>query len=458
VDMSGPKPTADQPSRAKRLGSWWEGWPRLIVLGAAGLGALVVVVYALQGIRLVLTVEPAEDERVAEELDRQPEGYFVNHPRNVLLLGSDSRAHLSAEEQVRFGSEETVEGERSDTMILLHIDPRREKAVAIHFPRDLRVEIPGHGTDKINAAYELGGSRLAVRTVRRFTGLPIHTYVEVDLAGFQSLIDTLGGVRICVDRPMFDELAGLSIPTAGCHTLNGDEALAFARARHVEGDRIPDFSRITRQQQLMRSILNRVLSAPSLLDAGLITEAASNVTTDPFVTTTDFLYLGSRLQELAQEDGTGVARFDFRVVPGTPELIDGVSYVIAQQPEADELFRRLREGEPLGDIGRQLALTQLSPAQVVVQARDAGNLEETSQTTAYLRRAGFQVEDPAAAPSGYTESVILYRPGSAPNAQVVKGYFPDPAIPVEEAPPELFGGKTQVLVIVGPDFAPATGP
>jgi hypothetical protein len=146
------------------------------------------------------------------------------------------------------------------------------------------------------------------------------------------------------------------------------------------------------------------------------------------------------------------------VVPGIPQLIEDVSYVIAQQPETDELFRRLREGEPLGDIGRQLALTQLSPAQVVVQARDAGNSTETADTTTYLRRAGFQVDDPTSAPTGYTESVILFRPGSAPNAQVVKGYFPNPGIQTEEAPPEIFGPRTQVLVIVGSDFEQAAGP
>jgi LCP family protein required for cell wall assembly len=453
MHMSNGKPTARDPGRATRLAAWWDGWPRLVALGVGGVAAVVVAVYALQSLRLLITTDIPIAEGASGAIDRRPDPVFLKKPRNVLLLGTDTREGLSEEEQIQFA---TVEGERSDTIILIHIDPRREEAVVVHFPRDLRVEIPGHGMDKLNAAYEIGGSQLAIKTVRTFTGLPIHNYMQVDLAGFQALIDTLGGVRLCVDRPMFDAKAGLAIARPGCYTFNGDEALAYARARNVEGDTIPDYSRIARQQQLMRAILNRVLSAPSLLDAGLIAEAVQNVSTDATVTTSDFLYLGSKLRQLAEEDPSGTTTLDFRAVPATPAFIDGVSYVIADQPAADDLFERLRQREPLGNIGRVLLQTQLSPAQVIVQARDAGDAEETVQTTAYLRRAGFQVDDSAPAPVGYDTSIILYRPGSLPNAQVVKGFFDH--LEIQEAPPELFGEKTQVLVIVGSDWVGAAGP
>jgi LCP family protein required for cell wall assembly len=445
------KSTAEPPSRGKRLVMWWEGWPRIIVLAIAGLASLAVMAGSLQVVSLLTTAETKKDSEVGKVLDKPEVPDWGKRPQNVLLLGSDTRIGLSPEEQVQFGSEETVEGERSDTIILMHIDPRKEKAVVIHFPRDLRVDIAGpHGFDKINAAYELGGSSLAVRTIREFTGLPIHNYVEIDLAGFQGLIDALGGVRVCVDRPMIDPLAGLSIESAGCHTLDGDEALAFARARHIPGDPIPDFSRIGRQQQLMRAVMNRVLSAPALLNTQLITEAASNVTTDESVTISDFLYIGSKLRELAQEDPSGATTLDFRVVPGIPQFIGDVSYVIAEQPEANQLFERLRTGEPLGDLGKVLINTTRSPAQVNVQARDAGDAEGTAQTTAFLRKAGFIVHEQAPAPTGYEESVILYRPGSEENAEVVQGYYEQ--LEIEEAPPALFGDTIQVLVIVGPDF------
>lgn len=453
--MSPRKPTADPPSRAKRLVMWWEGWPRMVVLGLAGVGALVVAFGAFQFARVLTTAETKKDHDVTRVLDKPEEVHdWGRRPRNVLLLGSDTRANLSPEEQARFGSEETVLGERSDTIILVHIDPRRERAIAIHFPRDLRVDIFGpHGFDKINAAYEIGGSQLAVRTIRQFTGLPIHNYMEVDLAGFQNLIDALGGVRICVDRPMIDQPAGLNIPTAGCHTLNGDMALAFVRARHIEGDTIPDFSRIGRQQQLMRAVMNKVMSAPSLLRPELITQAVGNITTDESVSTADFLYLGQKLRELAQEDPTGSSTLDFRVVPGYPDFVGEVSYVLPGE-EAEEMFRRLRNGRPLGNLGKVLINTAISPAQVNVQARDAGDPLATGETYGFLKRAGFIVHPSAPAPAGYEESVILYRPGSRPNAEVVQGFFDQ--LPVEEAPVELFEGEIQVLVIVAPDFAERT--
>jgi LCP family protein required for cell wall assembly len=453
--MSPPKPTAGPASRAKRLVMWWEGWPRMVALALAGIGALGVAFGTLQFARVLIDLDSeGGGVEIDVPVDQEEPSYFERHPRNVLLLGSDTRANLSEEEQVMFGSEETVEGERSDTIILMHIDPDSEEAIAIHFPRDLRVDIAGpHGFDKINAAYEIGGPQLAIRTIREFTGLPIHNYVEVDLAGFQDLIDTIGGVRICVDRPLVDQLAGLNIPTAGCHTLDGDMALAFARARHIEGDTIPDFSRIGRQQQLMRAVMNKVMSAPSLLNPSLISRAVGNVTTDDTVSAADFLYLGQKLRELAQEDPSGASTLDFRVVPGVPEFIGEVSYVIPTD-EAEEMFRRLRNGRPLGELGKVLINTERSPAQVNVAARDAGDPAETEATTGFLKRAGFIVHEPGPAPPGYEESVILYRPGSEPNAEAVHAYFEQ--LPMEEAPPELFGDTVQVLVLVGPDFAELT--
>lgn len=190
---------ADQRAAPDRAPDWWP-WIRTPVLAFSGVIALLVSMIAVWGVNLYLTVgEAIRTEQVAGLDDPWD---FGKNPRNVLLLGSDSRLGLSEEEQAAFGSEETVGGQRSDTIILMSIDPRREQAVVVHFPRDLRVEIPGHGLDKINAAYEYGGADLVVRTVREFTGMKIHNYMQIDLAGFEHLVETLGGVKICVDRPI----------------------------------------------------------------------------------------------------------------------------------------------------------------------------------------------------------------------------------------------------------------
>jgi LCP family protein required for cell wall assembly len=413
---------------------------------ASGVAAAVVSTSAVWGINLLLQFNEHPTRRVPG-LDEPSD--FATKPRNVLLLGSDTRAGLTPEEQAAFGSEEDVDGERSDTIILLHIDPRRDRAVVLHFPRDLRVRIPDHGVDRINAAYELGGPGLVVRTVRSYTGLPIHNYMEVDLAGFQELVDAVGGVRICIDRPMVDELAGLNLPRAGCYLLDGDRALGFVRARHIAGDIVPDFARIARQQQFMRAMLNRLLSFRALLDQQVLQEAVSKVTTDEKLTGADLVLLGQKLRQLAEEDPSGGESLDFRVVPSVPQEIDGVSYVVAEQEEADRLFEAMRQGRPLGKLGLTLAQTLPSPG--VITVRVFGEGDEAAEVARTLRFAGFVVLPVAPPPAGHEESEILYAPGMGPRRDRLAGYFAEdlPQTPVDNA----LLGEADVAVVVGSDWA-----
>jgi LCP family protein required for cell wall assembly len=367
-------------------------------------------------------------------------------PVNVLVLGSDSRARLSEEEQSTKGGPEDVEGQRSDTIILAHFDPARNKAVLVHFPRDLRVEIPGHGEGKINEAFHLGGPQLMVRTVKRFTGLPIHHYVEVDFVGFERLVNALGGVRICVDRPMFDQLAELRIPKAGCYRFNGDTALAYVRARHVAGDVIPDFARIARQQQFIRALLNKLLSVSSLVRLpSLVQLATENVTTDDRLSGAQILYYGDKLRELARQDPTGARTVDLRVVPSVPQDIEGISYVVAEQPDASNLFRALELGRRLRGLGTVQALTNVSPGVIEVWVLDAGDPEAAALAESRLRRAGFIVRGIREAPPGLRKPAILFRPGAENRARTVSGFFPD--LPQREARARVFDGADVALVI-----------
>lgn len=407
------------------------------------IGALLVAVAAVWGVNLILKLGDHPTAKVGG-LARYEDSAFAKGPRNVLVLGNDSRRGLTPEEQAAFGGPEDVEGKRSDTIILVHVDPRRDQAVVVHFPRDLRVEIPGHGMDKINAAYDLGGPSLVVETVKRFTGLRVNNYVEVDLAGFQDLVDTLGGVRMCVDRPMFDELAGLAIPKAGCYTFDGPTALAFVRARHVEGDLIPDFSRISRQQQFMRAMMNRLLSVRSLVDTDVIEQAVGNVTTDTKLSGADLLLLGSKLRDLSAEDPSGAQSLDFRVVPSIPAELNGVSYVLAEEPETHRLFEALANGGSLGDIGTELASTLPSPGIISVRVLSPDGAP-ASETEGLLRQAGFVVlegsetiaEDPG----------ILYRSGARDRATVVSSYLPK--LPLREVKDAVLGGADVAVVVSG---------
>jgi LCP family protein required for cell wall assembly len=350
------------------------------------------------------------------------------------------------------GTTEDVGGRRSDTLILVHLDPRREKVVLVHFPRDLRVEIPGRGTDKINTAYNLGGPDLVVDTVRGFTGLPIHHYVEVNFVGFRDVVDSLGGVRVCVDRPMIDPLSGLRIEKAGCSTFDGRRALAFVRARNVEGDAIPDFSRIARQQQFIRALLNKLLRVGTLVNPGLVRNVAENITTDAELSTTDLLSLGNELRGLAATGPNGGTGVDFRTVPSAPQEIGGTAFVIADEDKSQKLFDLLRLGEPLGSLGKFQVGTAASPATIKVVVLDAGGGERAKQVQAALHRAGFIVLDLRDAPASMQGSEVLYRTGQERLANVVKGFFPE--LEVRPAPKGVLRGAA-IAVLVGADFPAA---
>jgi LCP family protein required for cell wall assembly len=447
-----PKPTATRMHRAKRL---TRRWGPAVALAVAGLLALSVSAASLQAIRLIRQIEQHPKVKVDELTRIEDESYFTKRPRNVLVLGSDTRRGLSEEQQEQAGSpgDPELEGERSDTIILLHIDPRRDQAVVVHFPRDLRVDIPGHGTDKINAAYELGGPNLAVKTVKEFTGLPIHNYVEVSLAGFQQIVDLMKGVRICIDRPMHDELAGLNLPRAGCYWMDGRTALAFVRARHIEGDIIPDFSRIRRQQQFMRAFFNKLISLGSFLDAELIREAARQVTTDDRIEAVDLISLGQELRKLAEEDPSGAESLDFRVVPGIPALVGEVSYVLHNEAKTDQLFDALRTGRPLGTVGLAPEGLDESPAVIKVRVLQAGDFNDAASVATKLRNSGFIVLETKPAPPKYRTSEILYRAEKSSRGRVVSGYVG--SLEQAEGPPFVLDGA-DVAVVIGEDYRPSS--
>lgn len=166
---------------------------------------------------------------------------------NLLLLGIDKRP----------GSSEPYG--RSDTMILVHIDPQSGLLSMLSLMRDTRVEIPGFGFQKLNAAYALGGPSLAIRTIEDLTGVPIHHFAAVDLEAFRALVDHFGGIYLDVDRRYFDkgeELIAIDLQP-GYQRLNGDQALRYVRTRHDQGH---DWARIARQQHFLRAVKEQVFS------------------------------------------------------------------------------------------------------------------------------------------------------------------------------------------------------
>jgi LCP family protein required for cell wall assembly len=229
----------------------------VMVIGAVGMGAYFWTRSQITTFEID-TLPAAATPGVSPAANQEPDiaGKCDTQACNYLLLGSDSREGLTPAQQEAFGTEADVGGTaRSDTIIVVHTDPRHQQAVFLSFPRDLWVDIPGVGQGKINSAFEGGingnGPARVARTVTDLTGLKIHHVMYVSLIGFQGLVDALGGVDMCVPYPMKDELASLDIP-AGCQHFDGATALAYVRSRHQPCDAIPDFARIGRQQQFLR--------------------------------------------------------------------------------------------------------------------------------------------------------------------------------------------------------------
>ncbi len=377
---------------------------------------------------------------------------------NYLLLGSDSRAGLSKEEQEHFGTNEDIGGEnRSDTIILIHVDPREEQAVFLSFPRDLWVEIPGLGYGRINSAFrggiEGGGAQLVAHTVRNLTGLRINHVLYVDLAGFQGLVDALGGVDMCVPYPMRDELTGLDIP-AGCQRFDGDTALAYVRTRHQPCDRVPDFARIARQQQFLRAVIAKLLSPAMILRLpSLVPALLENLVVDKGLRNpAELAYLAGQL------NGVNTGAADFRAVPGVPAgvYVDGQFLsVVRMLPEAEELFGRLGEGLPLGHLGKELPSTPPSPANIVLAVYDKESFGTAFGVLTLLMRGGFDTSpglvDADVLGMKVKGSAILFSPGEEAKADVLGSYLP--TLERLAVPRRLLGGA-DVGVVVSSRFTP----
>ena len=222
--------------------------------GCAGIFVLVVVVcsliFALWADTRLTRVDALPDEQVAN-----------TSGTNWLLVGSDSRQGLSEEDQQALGTGGDVGEGRTDTIMLLHI-PRSGQAQLISIPRDSYVEVPGFGMDKINAAFAYGGPKLLTQTVEGNTDLHIDHYAEIGMGGLANVVDSVGGVDICVPEPINDPLAGIDLQE-GCQKLEGSDALGYVRTRATA---MGDLDRVQRQREFFAALLDKITSPATLIN------------------------------------------------------------------------------------------------------------------------------------------------------------------------------------------------
>jgi LCP family protein required for cell wall assembly len=432
----------------------------VMVIGAAGMGAYFWTRSQITTFEID-TLPAAATPGVSPAANQEPDiaGKCDTQACNYLLLGSDSREGLTPAQQEAFGTEADVGGTaRSDTIIVVHTDPKSQQAVFLSFPRDLWVEVAGVGPGRINSAFEGGiegnGPVRVARTVTDLTGLKIHHVMYVSLVGFEGLVDSLGGVDMCVPSAMKDELASLDIP-AGCQHFDGATALAYVRSRHQPCDAIPDFARIGRQQQFLRAVISKLLSPSEIFRVpALIPELLKNlVVDDGLKNPAELVYLAGQL------NGVNTGAADFRSVPTTTDgiYVNGqyLSIVRAVEPDASELYRRIREGLPLGDLGTQLPSTPPSPANIAVDVYDKASGGKAYDVLGTLTTSGFLTEptllDARELDAPAKGTVIVFAAGQEEKAKVVAGYIP--GVKMAPAPSSVLHGA-DVAVIVTSRYTP----
>jgi LCP family protein required for cell wall assembly len=255
---------------------------------------------------------------------------------NVLFLGLDAfvdesdRAHLDV--PLRDSRS------RSDTMILISLDPETHEAGLISIPRDTRAAIPGKWADKINAAHAYGGPLLAMKTVEGLLGIPVHYYVRTDYRGIEAVVDTLGGVEIDVEMDMYyvDPAQDLVIDLdKGLQRLDGDKALQYLRYRNGGGD----IARIQRQQNFIKAVVRQATSFGTLLRAQALAREAikyidTNLTTGELL---DFALLASRIDDPKIEMATLPGQAKYITDEGRPPLSYWVMDEDATEKIVDEL-------------------------------------------------------------------------------------------------------------------------
>jgi LCP family protein required for cell wall assembly len=404
--FSKPPPSGDHEPPPKPKRYWWR-----FTLGSVVIVAVVAAATSISILRFFGSVADALSHNGA--LTRQLKNKLAEvnggGPENILILGSDKRANLEEDPG------------RSDTTILLRLDPERNAIAVMSIPRDLKVEIPGYGTDKFNAAYSDGGPKLTLQVVKELTGLPINHVVNVDFLGFVRAVDAIGCVYTDVDRryyhsnvgvPPSEQYSEINIKP-GYQMLCGKKALEYVRYRHTDTDIV----RSARQQDFLSAARQRVPIKDLLLGQNSLIDIFTHYTTSDISSTGTMI----QVMDLFIESRNAA----IKEVHFPAEL--GPSYVYASSEAIHEAVNKFLGIEasagPRGslDEGRSkdggkhkskkhappkphIAKPKPPGSDGLVPAREAGELE--AKSVARKVSSGFPVFYPTRLPSGayYVES------------------------------------------------------
>lgn len=383
-----------------------------------------------------------EDVDLAEALQGGPENYLV--------VGSDTREVVKASDadaSAFLGGGTDPGGQRSDTIMVVRVDPKSDQVQLLSLPRDLWVPISGTGkSERINTAYATGGAQQLIDTIHDDFGIEINHYVEVDFSTFKGVVDAVGGVPMYFDKQMRDTNSGLYVDKAGCRTLDGESALAFARSRHLQyydagrwhDDPTGDLGRITRQQYLIRRLFDLSAGKARSLDLrgtnDLVDAGTKNLKVDRQLDMKKLVALGRKLSSGNADDVLVT-----HSLPSTQWSTPGGAAVLKVHPS---------EAQPVLNIFRGLPADTIPAGDVHFSIANAtGTKGKGADVKAAYGPTGFVVTGVEETGGTNKRTVVRYGAGNERMAQEVARHLPTGADLTEDRSLD-----DRIVLVVGKDY------
>jgi len=382
----------------------------------------------------VTGTEAKEVQKVITTVSPDP-----NQSVNTLIIGSDS------------GSNKGEGGWcRSDVMLLVCMQERDKKAVVLSIPRDTKVELPGHGTQKINAAHSFGGPSGAIQAVTTLTGLPVHHFIDMNFQGFMQIVNALGGIPIHLNAPINDPHAGY-LP-AGDLKLDGWQALVVVRSRNMPNG---DIDRIKDQQAFLKALLDKANQMKSVWKA--------NQLVDIVTSTCKMDYSADQLMNLAQEvQGFTPQSVQFVTVPGDSPTIGGVSYFVQNAPLLAQITTEIQQNNWLSpDLEAKLQSNNSRAAVLNAPNADVITVLGTSKNTTpavpvvteELRLMGHQQVTPGMTNVPVPRTTVYFRAEAKDNGAGMLKSVPELAgANVVQNDQLAVQYNSPIVVVLGPEF------
>jgi LCP family protein required for cell wall assembly len=429
-----------RPRRKRRLWVSILWWTSLVLVVVVSMGAGMAFGWLSRTVAEVETRNPETVSAARKQLTETLPG----KPVTVLLLGSDRREVLGPSDVGR-----------SDTLILARLDPQTKSISMLSIPRDLRVEIPGYGTDRINAAYSLGGGKdgaaLALKTVKQLTGLQINDFIDINFRGFIRVIDKLGGAYFMVDRRYYNDTAVTNFASIdlqpGYQRLDGRDALSFVRFRH---DQTGDFGRIVRQQMFLRELKRQIGESAKWTNwralPGLIRLVAKNTISD-ISSFPKLLSLGRLVMGL---DATHVYQTHIEAQNIQVPTADGT--MAAELEASPEQIQTAVQSFLHPEAAPAAAVERVPLDAFLVRVLNGSGTPSIAYEVAHqLSSLGYRTRVAGNAPTfDYQESIVYANPGLATQADRIARLLKGAPVQVVPRGPGVYDGVT---VIVGASYA-----